>query len=48
MWRVVFIVVSPEAKTVTRFFPEQPEDRDIEAAGAQLGQWASCSVTPPN
>jgi len=47
MYKAVFTVVAPHAKTVTYRFPELPEDREIWAMCDRLGTVASIAVYPP-
>lgn len=44
-WTATFLVVAPVAKTVTvSFGDERPEDREVEAICAGLGEVARVSV----
>lgn len=44
MFKYTFTVVAPEAKTVTFFFREQLEDREVDAIAERLGEVATVKV----
>lgn len=48
MWMAIFIVAAPEAKLIRVWFAEEPEQRELDAAGNELGSWMCVEVRPPH